>query len=206
MEWNVKYATIIMMKQIEGQILYHVGIPFVVNVWPRRSSMVYKRKCPTCRKPHKARIVLNLPINVALEKVIRNREKNKKRPLESDDEDSEDGGRCEMHKKSVLYFYCETHLSMVCRDCTVLEHPINKCTVISVKEHIKRRKKGNICKTSSNVTDINETLLRLNNFVDEKKEENYNRVQIYLDTMRRKLERVQIYFVEQNQLQCHRHQ
>ena len=146
-----------------------------------------KRKCPTCRKPHKARTVLNLPINVALEKVIRNREKNKKRPLESDDEDSEDGGRCEMHKKSVLYFYCETHLSMVCRDCTVLEHPINKCTVISVKEHIKRRKKGNICKTSSNVTDINETLLRLNNFVDEKKEENYNRVQIY--------------FVEQNQLQ-----
>ena len=40
MEWNVKYATIIMMKQIEGQILYHVGIPFVVNVWPGRSSMV----------------------------------------------------------------------------------------------------------------------------------------------------------------------
>ena len=40
MEWNVKYATIIMMKQIEGQILYHVGIPFVVNVCPGRSSMV----------------------------------------------------------------------------------------------------------------------------------------------------------------------
>ena len=49
-----------------------------------------------------------------------------------------------------------------------------------------------LSKTTSNVTDINETLLRLNNFVDEKKEENYNRVQIYLDTMRRKLERVQI--------------
>ena len=25
---------------------------------------------------------------------------------------------------------------MVCRDCTIIEHPVNQCNVISVKEHI----------------------------------------------------------------------
>ena len=64
--------------------------------------------------------------------------------LQSDDEDGKDGGQCQTHKKSVLYFYCETHLIMVCRECTVLEHPVNQCNIIPIKEYIKRRKNKNV--------------------------------------------------------------
>ena len=38
-----------------------------------------RRKCPTCRKPHRARSILNLPVNVALETVIRNLKESKKK-------------------------------------------------------------------------------------------------------------------------------
>ena len=103
-----------------------------------------KRTCPTCRAPHKANSILNLPINVALERVTGKREKNKKRSLDYDNEDGEDGGQCQVHKKSILYFYCETHLVMVCKECTVLEHPINQCKIIPIKEHIKKKENSRL--------------------------------------------------------------
>ena len=56
---------------------------------------------------------------LALEKVIRNRGKSIKTNLDSED----DGERC------------ETHSTLVCRDCTVIEHPVSSCKVIPIKEH-----------------------------------------------------------------------
>ncbi|CAL4061136.1 unnamed protein product, partial [Meganyctiphanes norvegica] len=81
--------------------------------------------------------------------------------------DDYSGGPCSKHKKSVVYFFCETHSLKICRECTVIDHPPNKCKFISFKEEVERRKENNICEASSTFTAINDKLTALDEFVKE---------------------------------------
>ncbi|CAL4099781.1 unnamed protein product, partial [Meganyctiphanes norvegica] len=135
-----------------------------------------KTTCPTCRQPHNAQAVTDLAFSVVLEKMIRNMPKSLNvgtKSSDSEDEGEKDdysGGPCSKHKKSVIYFFCQSHSLQICRECTVIDHPFNKCAIMSFKEEIQRRKDINICKASSNFTAIDDKLTALGEFMKE----NYN--------------------------------
>ncbi|CAL4193181.1 unnamed protein product, partial [Meganyctiphanes norvegica] len=129
--------------------------------------------CPTCRKPHNAKYAEDLPMNVVVERLVRDLPKSSLATMacdleEEDEEDEYTGGQCSKHKKSIVYFFCQTHSQKVCRECTVIDHQVNKCKITSFKEEIEIRKDDNICKASSTVTAINDTLSMLEQFAKEK--------------------------------------
>ncbi|CAL4231560.1 unnamed protein product, partial [Meganyctiphanes norvegica] len=131
--------------------------------------------CPTCRKPHNAKYAEDLPMNVVLERLVRDMPKSLSlatRACDLEEEEEEDeytSGQCSKHKKSFLYFFCQTHSLKVCRECTVIDHQVNKCIITSFTEEIEMRKDYNTFKANSTVTAINETLSMLNEFIKEKR-------------------------------------
>ncbi|CAL4106500.1 unnamed protein product, partial [Meganyctiphanes norvegica] len=132
-----------------------------------------KTTCPTCRMSHNAQSVDDLVFSIVLERLIRNMPKvlkNGAKSCDSEDEDEMDeysGGPCSKHKKSFVYFYCHTHLVHVCRECTVIDHPTNKCKIVSFKEEVEKRRENNIFQAGSAVTAIKVTQTALVDFVRE---------------------------------------
>ncbi|CAL4081970.1 unnamed protein product, partial [Meganyctiphanes norvegica] len=130
--------------------------------------------CPTCRKPHNAKSVNDLPMNVVLERIIRDRSKtsntdnSSSTSEEKDEEDECNGGQCSKHKKGTLYFFCQTHGLQICRECTVLDHTAPKCKIVSLKEEIERQKQENIRQVTQHITAINDTVSSLGQFVKDK--------------------------------------
>ncbi|CAL4130015.1 unnamed protein product, partial [Meganyctiphanes norvegica] len=78
------------------------------------------------------------------------------------------GGLCPTHTKSHTDFYCETHGVKVCRECTVLDHPVTSCNIIPFQEEVERRKTIDILQANSSVSDINNTVSALREIIMEK--------------------------------------
>ncbi|CAL4198449.1 unnamed protein product, partial [Meganyctiphanes norvegica] len=131
-----------------------------------------KSTCPTYRKPHNAKSAGEIAYNVTLERVIRNRRIRSLCTSEADDEEDKDysGGLCPTHTKCVAYFWSLNHAVKVCRECTVIDHPITTCKVISFKEELERRKEDNIRQASSTVTDLDDTLSAMDEIAKEKED------------------------------------
>ncbi|CAL4158194.1 unnamed protein product, partial [Meganyctiphanes norvegica] len=132
-----------------------------------------KTTCPTCRQPHNAHTVADLPFSVVLERMVRNRSKSLNvgtKSSDSEDEGEDDdysAGPCSKHKKSIVYFFCQSHSLPICRECTVIDHPPSTCKINSFKEEVQRRKDKNISEASSTFTAINDKLTDLGEFVKE---------------------------------------
>ncbi|CAL4116032.1 unnamed protein product [Meganyctiphanes norvegica] len=130
--------------------------------------------CATCREPHNANNVADLPMNVFADRLIRNIPKpltvgeRSSKSIDEDEEDDYSLGLCSTHNKSVLYFFCKSHSLKICRECTVLEHQPNRCDVVSLKKEIEKKKECNIQQASSTATAINETVSALGEIVKEK--------------------------------------
>ncbi|CAL4168856.1 unnamed protein product, partial [Meganyctiphanes norvegica] len=135
-----------------------------------------KSTCPTCRSPHNAQRVEDLPICILVERLIGRGKKTLNEGVKScdsesdDEEDDYNEGPCSTHKKSVVYFYCNTHCVKICWECTVIDHQVNKCKIISFKDKLENRKDDNILKANSIVTAITETLSVFDEVVKEKDE------------------------------------
>ena len=113
-------------------------------------------------------------LNVTLERLIRNLPTALNIDTESkdfEDEDEEDdfnGGRCSTHRKENLYFYCDSHQVQICRQCTVIDHAVGVCKIISIKKLIETRNEDEICKASLTIRAISDTLSALNKCPQEK--------------------------------------
>ena len=113
-------------------------------------------------------------LNVTLERLIRNLPTALNIDTESkdfEDEDEEDdfnGGRCSTHRKENLYFYCDSHQVQICRQCTVIDHAVGVCKIISIKKLIETRNEDEICKASLTIRAISDTLSALNKCSQEK--------------------------------------
>ncbi|CAL4191834.1 unnamed protein product [Meganyctiphanes norvegica] len=138
------------------------------------SKEISKRRkmCPICRKPHRAKSVTDLPMNVVVERLIRNMPKKLSLDTISSESGNEgddySGGTCSTHWKSAIYFFCETHSLHICRECTVIEHQVTKCKIVSIKEKIEIRKEDIIHQVNSAITAINDNISTINEYVKEK--------------------------------------
>ena len=47
---------------------------------------------------------------------------------------------CKVHEEQVLRFFCETCGELICRDCTVVDHPSTSHTLVNVKNAAKRQR------------------------------------------------------------------
>ncbi|CAL4124468.1 unnamed protein product, partial [Meganyctiphanes norvegica] len=131
-----------------------------------------KRTCPTCRIPHNATSVNDFRFNVTVERLIRNMPENLRlgtNALDSEDEEDEySGGPCSKHRKSVVYFFCQTHSLEICRECTVINHPVTKCKIISFEDDIKMKKDEAVQQANSDVRDMKYTISALGDIVKVK--------------------------------------
>ncbi|CAL4188070.1 unnamed protein product, partial [Meganyctiphanes norvegica] len=133
-----------------------------------------KSTCATCRRPHNAQKVEDLPVCILVERLIENMTKaltvgaTSCKSEVDDDEDDYSEGSCSIHKKSIVYFYCNTHSVNICRECTVLDHQVNTCKIISFKDKFEKNKDDNILLANSTVTEITETLSACDEVVKEK--------------------------------------
>ncbi|CAL4144112.1 unnamed protein product, partial [Meganyctiphanes norvegica] len=133
-----------------------------------------KSTCATCRRPHNAQRIEDLPVCILVERLIEKFTKTSNEGAKScnseadDDEDDYSEGPCSKHKKSVVYFYCNTHSLNICRECTVIDHQVNTCNIISFEERLGKKKDDNIFQANSTATDIDETLSAIDGFVKEK--------------------------------------
>ncbi|CAL4209580.1 unnamed protein product, partial [Meganyctiphanes norvegica] len=136
-----------------------------------------KKTCPTCRMQHNAKRVEDLPVCILVERLIENITQTKSLNVganacvpEANEEDDYSEGPCSTHKKSFLYFYCDTHSLKICKECTIIDHPVTNCNIISFKEEVERRKGENIQQTSSTITDVNDTISALGETIKENKD------------------------------------
>ncbi|CAL4175662.1 unnamed protein product, partial [Meganyctiphanes norvegica] len=133
-----------------------------------------KQLCPTCRMRHNAKRVQDFPVCILVERLVENITKtlnvgaNARAPETNDEEDDYSEGPCSTHKKSFVYFYCDTHSLKICKECTIIDHPVNKCKIVSFKEEVERRKTESIQQTCSTITDVNDTISALDKIVMEK--------------------------------------
>ncbi|CAL4237629.1 unnamed protein product, partial [Meganyctiphanes norvegica] len=135
-----------------------------------------KSTCPTCRIPYNATSVNDFRFNVIVERLIRNMPEKlivSTNSPDSEDEDKEDefsGGPCSKHRKSFVYFFCQTHSLEVCRECTVINHPVTSCKIISLEDDIKMKKDETVSQANSDVRDMKDTISALSELVKEKDE------------------------------------
>ncbi|CAL4190371.1 unnamed protein product, partial [Meganyctiphanes norvegica] len=137
--------------------------------------------CSICRKTHTATTVDDIPINTEFETVIQlNRSlmlRNTVQTNESSDEDDDfSNGRCSRHKKSLLYFKCETHSIYICRECAVIEHSPTKCNIIEIKEEVLKTKDDTLMDAQKRVDHLDsakttiETIIKQKNYSITRKE------------------------------------
>lgn len=114
------------------------------------SKIIYndKVKCPLCFQIQgNLKSVEDLPIAFALEEMVgaMSISKPKVPPKPKDwsvpkhSRNQDDDSQCTEHKFNCM-FYCETHHVFICHVCTIVEHPNNKCSVITKQEAIDQKK------------------------------------------------------------------
>ncbi|CAL4164703.1 unnamed protein product [Meganyctiphanes norvegica] len=133
--------------------------------------------CSICRKTHTATTVDDIPINTEFETVIQLTRSliagNNARSNESSDEDDDfTNGRCPKHKKSLLYFKCNSHGIDVCHQCTVIEHSPSKCNIIEIKEEVMKTKENTLADAQQRVDHLDSATTTLEKIIEEKKESN----------------------------------
>ncbi|CAL4256347.1 unnamed protein product, partial [Meganyctiphanes norvegica] len=130
--------------------------------------------CSICRKTHTATTVDDIPINTEFETVIQLTRSlmagNNARSNESSDEDDDfTNGRCPRHKKSLLYFKCNSHGIYVCHQCTVIEHSPSKCDIVEIKEEVLKTKEKTLEDAKQRVNHIHSTTTTLETILVEKR-------------------------------------
>ena len=86
--------------------------------------------CPVCSNELGVNSAAELPVNFVLEELLHKAAISTflTKTSESDNE------MCSKHKESPLYFHCESHNVKVCHSCTVIDHPVVSCRLLSLDQ------------------------------------------------------------------------
>ncbi|CAL4103500.1 unnamed protein product, partial [Meganyctiphanes norvegica] len=102
-------------------------------------------KCPVCQQTITIKTASEATVNFALEELVQN---VKTLDVNSNSAKEETPmpilGLCSKHSTCRLNFVCMTHNMRVCRDCTVIDHKLDKCHVISFQEEIEIKRKNTL--------------------------------------------------------------
>ncbi|CAL4203233.1 unnamed protein product [Meganyctiphanes norvegica] len=102
-------------------------------------------KCPVCQQTIKIKTGSEATVNFALEELVQN---VKTLDVNSTSANEETPmpilGLCSKHSSCRLNFVCMTHNMKVCRDCTVIDHKLDKCRVISFQEEMELKKENTL--------------------------------------------------------------
>ncbi|CAL4111376.1 unnamed protein product [Meganyctiphanes norvegica] len=125
--------------------------------------------CPTCRSTHHIKASTALPVNFDLAELLGQMNVSEE-PSSPNISDGSCAGMCPTHPTSALYFYCSTHNTNVCRECTVLEHLPEKCKLKSLAEELRHKKRSNILLVDTQMNGLMESIGKLENDTQAKDE------------------------------------
>ncbi|CAL4094025.1 unnamed protein product [Meganyctiphanes norvegica] len=102
-------------------------------------------KCPVCQQTITIKTGSEATLNFALEELVQNVKTLDVNSTSANEETLMPIlGLCSIHSSCRLNFVCMTHNMKVCRDCTVVDHKLDKCCVISLQEEIELNRKSTL--------------------------------------------------------------
>ncbi|CAL4234348.1 unnamed protein product, partial [Meganyctiphanes norvegica] len=107
------------------------------------------RKCPKCRAPFVAATVKNIPINFALEDVMKLLDGSKKSKRN-------DLPECTEHQLTVSH-KCSTHKAWVCQSCIKEDHSSEACKIITISEELDIKKSTQLNQSQPLINKFEET-------------------------------------------------